>query len=43
MVIAWLLVFIIVACFAAIIGVIWIVTHDIEIPGTDPHDHHGGR
>lgn len=24
-------------------GAGWIVARDIEIPGTDPHDHHGGR
>lgn len=24
-------------------GVAWVVGNDIEIPGTDPHDHHGGR
>lgn len=24
-------------------GAGWIAGRDIEIPGTDPHDHHGGR
>ena len=42
----WIIPAAIIAFFIGIalgFGVAWVVRNDIEIPGTDPHDHHGGR